>query len=95
MGAEVVLAAERCSIHDSHACVQAVDVNACYAASLSLWRAADSIGRALHTHVCADALRGGSTGEGSSLVCSVLISCVSVCQCFFQRQLTVAWKLSS
>ena len=27
-----------------------MDVNACYAASLSLWRAADSIGRALHAH---------------------------------------------
>lgn len=36
--------------------MQAVDVNTCYAASLSLWRAADTIGRVLGAHVSAGAL---------------------------------------
>lgn len=35
--------------------MQAADVNTCYAASLSLWRAADTIGRVLAAHMHADA----------------------------------------
>lgn len=35
--------------------MQAMDVNTCYAASLSLWRAADTIGRVLAAHLQAGA----------------------------------------
>lgn len=49
-------------------------MNACYAASLSLWRAADSIGRALHAHMCtgSHAPMEPANSDGSPVVrCSV------------------------